>query len=106
MTQRSPLNRRDLLTLFIQQDGKCLICGNKLYPDATHDDHIVALKLGGGNELTNRRLICAACHKIKTSGKRHTSLGSDIHAMAKTKRLAAGPRKRRGRPWPKRKVRG
>lgn len=94
MTARTALTKFEYATLFLAQQGKCAICGNRLEQGNIHDDHRIALALGGTNDLSNRQLICRKpCHAVKTHGTKATSLNSDIHSMAKVKRLIAGPRK-------------
>ena len=96
---RKPLTRVEFARLLIAQEGKCAMCGAKLTAENIHDDHWQALALGGGNELDNRRLICSVpCHREKTSGSKSTSLGSDIHAVAKIKRLTGEKKQKRKIP--------
>lgn len=78
--------------------ARCSICGEHLGPlDGLEWDHKQALALGGTNSPDNLNPLHKACHRLKTSGSKATSYGSDIHAIAKTKRLANGPKKHKGR---------
>lgn len=66
----------------------CGICGEPLGCDAEIDwDHERALARGGTDTLDNIRPVHRDCHKRKTFGTGATTLGSDIHEAAKTKRL-------------------
>lgn len=65
-------------------------------------DHYIPVALGGTDNFGNIRPVHAACHQKKTSGTKATSYGSDIHAIAKTKRIAKGGKKRKGRKMPSR----
>ncbi len=85
----------------------CGICFADCLPgEDIQFDHIHADVFGGPHEYENLRPVHAQCHKKKTA--------QDIKNNAKTKRLAAGGRKRKGpkmksqgfqkgsRPFPKR----
>jgi hypothetical protein len=102
----------------------CGVCNWLILPGQKIQwDHILPEGLGGGTDFKNIWPVHAgeggfACHKQKTFGSKATSAGSDIHKIAKTKRLAKGPRKRKGRAiqgrgfqkptvkkaWPKRRM--
>jgi len=77
--KRERLSKFDFATLFLAQGGKCAVCGRKLERGKVRDEHIVALALNGGNELTNRALWCLSCTKPKDK--------TDKKRIAKTKRL-------------------
>jgi 5-methylcytosine-specific restriction endonuclease McrA len=82
----------------------CNVCHAKLSPgDVIEWDHYNPLALGGAHTWANLLPLHKACHRKKTSGTKATSAGSDIHTIAKVKRLANGGKKRRG---PKMKSRG
>lgn len=108
---RKPLSKFEFATLFLQQQGKCAVCFARLEKGKVRDEHLHALNLGGGNELTNRALWCLDCTKPKDV--------MDKARIAKGKRLrqetCTGPRKEirsRGfskpegyqHKWPKRKM--
>jgi 5-methylcytosine-specific restriction endonuclease McrA len=63
----------------LQQQGKCQKCDARLQRGKVRDEHLHALHLGGGNELTNRALWCLDCTKPKDK--------TDKAAIAKGKRL-------------------
>lgn len=62
---RKPLSKFEFATLFLQQQGKCAVCSARLEKGKVRDEHLHALHLGGGNELTNRALWCLDCTKPK-----------------------------------------
>jgi 5-methylcytosine-specific restriction endonuclease McrA len=106
---RRPLTKWEFATLMLQQQGNCAKCAARLQRGKVRDEHLHALHLGGGNELTNRQLWCLDCTKPKDK--------TDKAAIAKGKRIrketCAGPKKpipSRGfakstekRQWPSRK---
>jgi 5-methylcytosine-specific restriction protein A len=59
--------------------GNCEGCGAKLYPGKFAYDHDLPDGLGGEPVLANCRVLCTACHSIK-------SFTSDIPRMAKATR--------------------
>jgi hypothetical protein len=80
-------------------------------------EHTLPVALG--NDQKPDCLLCTPCANKKTNGTKATTYGSDIHAIAKVRRLTGqtktGPKKRiAGRPfqprpegqsaWPKRKM--
>ena len=68
--------------------AKCPKCGVKFGKLSDVDfDHEIPDAMGGSNTVDNCVPLCKACHKIKTNGKKHTTLGSDKHTIAKSKRL-------------------
>lgn len=106
--KRKPLNRRQLLQLVIDQEGRCGCgCGVRLDPtgEGVIDEHVKALELLGSNDLANRQLWRKPCSTAKTKG--------DVATIAKAKRQAGetgqqARRERRGcgsvpqraNPWP------
>ena len=51
--------------MYARQDGKCARCKEpKPYSEMT-DDHFESIANGGGNELSNRRLVCKSCNSSK-----------------------------------------
>lgn len=90
--KRRPLTRIEIITLAVEQGGKCGCgCGEKL--DAARegviDEHRIPLELTGTNDLSNRALYRKPCAAEKTK--------ADHAAIAKAKRLAGetcnGPRR-------------
>lgn len=108
-------SKRDRAALFLAQNGKCK-CGVKLVKENTIIEHSTPLALGGTDTLDNKYLNCRDCADVKTNGghSKATTYGSDIHAIAKTRRLRGELKPRRkqkipgrklqSRPFPKRKT--
>lgn len=68
--------------------ARCPECNGQFGTLSSIDfDHIEADALGGDNTVENCRPLCKACHSLKTNGRKHTSYGSDKHAIAKNKRI-------------------
>lgn len=124
MTKRKAITERmKILSLLYWHDIECPECGQWISSgDQVEWDHRVPVALGGGHDHTNIMACHKTCHAEKTRGTKATTYGSDIHAIAKARRIASGGRKRKGpkmkaRPfqkkpkgythrWGKRKVRG
>lgn len=123
MTSPTPNRRRhsvtELLGVLVKQ-AICPRCEKKLGElKALQWDHIVPLALGGEDVPANLQAIHIECHREKTTGRPATTAGSDIHAIAKTRRLARNHEEFRARllakdttetkakpsRWPKRKMR-
>jgi len=88
---------------FERAGGCCEGCGvefrGKTRPEY---DHIVADAIGGGNDLGNCRVLCGACHAVKSAKQ-------DIPMIAKTKRVRAkhiGAKPASRRPLPGSKASG
>lgn len=77
--KREPLSKWEFATLFLKQEGKCAECLARLEKGKVRDEHLHALHLGGGNELSNRALWCIDCVRPKDA--------IDKAAIAKGKRL-------------------
>jgi hypothetical protein len=76
----------------------CDNCYEALRPGQDiHFDHRHAHGLGGEHSYKNLYPMHAECHREKTFGSKATTAGSDIHKIAKVKRIAKGGKKRRGR---------
>lgn len=78
---------------------RCPKCGGQFgHISKVEFDHELADGLGGSNTADNCVPLCKTCHKIKTNGRKHTTLSSDKHTIAKSKRLRgltkAGPKKK------------
>ena len=121
MTERGHISTKTKLLIMVRQ-ARCPLCDGRLGSIENVDfDHDTPLALGGADDETNLRAVHRDCHRIKTSGTKATSAGSDIHIIAKTKRLSkeqeetrrritervpGQPRAKTGsipsRPWPKR----
>jgi hypothetical protein len=95
---RNKLTRKQIVALFMAQDGKCILCNQALQvkghmPIEFIDEHIQPLWRLGSNELQNRGLACKPCAGEKTAveaGERAKGLNvRDKHI---------GARKPKGRP--------
>jgi len=72
--------RRDA---FLRAAGKCegMDCGARLHIGKFHYDHEIPDGLGGEPTLENCKVLCTACHKVKTTTK-------DVPSIAKAKRIS------------------
>ncbi len=87
MVERAHLSVKTKLLVLTQQ-ARCPLCNERLGPlDGIDFDHVVPLALGGADDETNLTAVHRSCHRLKTSGTPATSAGSDIHVIAKSKRL-------------------
>lgn len=94
---RKPLSKFDFASLFLEQGGKCYICGGKLVRGQIIDEHIFpreALPADRADAMENRKLACKPCAKAKTVG--------DAAIIAKGR----GVRGERGSQRAKRQARG
>jgi hypothetical protein len=80
-------------------DGKCWRCGVAFKEgERITYDHKCALARGGSDDDENiGPSHTDTCDKLKTYGTKALRLGSDIFEIAKTKRLAKGPKETKGR---------
>lgn len=71
--KRKRLNRAQSLFLAVTQLGKCGCgkCGKMLDPlvEGVVDEHVIALDLGGTNDIGNRSLWRRPCAKAKTAAE-------------------------------------
>jgi len=93
---RKPLTKKQVIDLFMSQDGKCRICGQRLQvkghvPVEFIDEHLDPLSMGGSNELTNRALVCKPCAKAKTSAEAPIRAKSN---RVRAKHIGASERKK------------
>lgn len=65
---REQYQPRDIIKLFLAQNGKCAYCKIKLREDY-EVDHIVAVSRGGRNSIANLQLSCPSCNRLK--GAKH-----------------------------------
>lgn len=78
------LDKLKIVTRFCRCQG----CGQRLGDLKDIEfDHQHARCLGGSDELDNFVPLHKACHAIKTRGTPATTAGSDIHVLAKSRRL-------------------
>lgn len=81
--KRVPLTAKQRAQLALDQNGRCGCgCGERLdhAREGTIDEHIVALALGGSNDLSNRAIWRKPCSTVKTA--------MDMAYIARAKRLA------------------
>jgi len=97
--ERKRLTKREWTELFIQQNGCCANCSQRLVVKGANeveiwDEHLQPLSMGGLNDLANRQLWCKACSGVKTAG--------EATVRAKSNRVRAKhiglPQKRKSRP--------
>ncbi len=55
----------DVVALRVQQKNKCAYCRINLAKAVVHVDHIIPLKIGGGNARSNLQLLCETCNLSK-----------------------------------------
>ena len=70
------------LAAFQRANGRCEECSARLMVGAFHYDHRVPDALGGEPTLENCRVLCRACHAVKTAAQ-------DVPSIAKAKRNEA-----------------
>ena len=75
--------------IYIREQGICQSCGaftiwnvDVTDPLKTNIDHIVDIQFGGLNELSNGRVLCLMCHKLKHSVTAKTANSEDAKAKA------------------------
>lgn len=89
--KRRPVPPHMLVTVAILQAGsiRCALCQKPLTADQARIlEHLVPVKLGGGNTIDNLRWVHRPCADRKTNGTPATSASGDLHKIAKAKRLA------------------
>lgn len=79
---RHEFSRKTMVEAWKIADGRCQKCGVKLYPGATHYDHIRPCELGGEPIIENCAVLCKTCHMQKT-------MMEDVPRIAKAKRQQA-----------------
>lgn len=97
MTRRS-ISKAMRARVFASHDGRCWLCRGVIGAgEKWQVEHQIALVLGGADDETNMAPAHVECHRTKTSGRPATSHGSDIHAVAKIRRLTREEAKRKHR---------
>lgn len=89
--KRRPVPPHMLVTVAILQAGsiRCALCQKPLTADQARIlEHLVPVKLGGGNTIDNLRWVHRPCADRKTNGTPATSASGDIHKIRKSERLA------------------
>ena len=56
---------QELSEIFLKQDGKCYYCKCLLTTKDTSVDHATPISRGGSHEVTNYRLTCGDCNRLK-----------------------------------------
>ena len=56
---------RQKVVLFLQAQGKCLMCGNNL-ENGWHADHSYPWSKGGQTEIRNGQALCPGCNLTKS----------------------------------------
>jgi len=104
MTRRR-LSPKQRAALFVTHKGICHMCCEPINEafQLWEVSHPHPLALGGKDDDSNRAPAHKSCHRTRTFGTKATTAGSDIHAIAKTKRLAKG-KQPSGYRWPSRKM--
>lgn len=102
--KRKQLTRREFAQLMLEQEGRCGCgCNERLKADEIVDEHIHALSLGGGNELSNRSLWRKECSQRKTDlhDKPAAAKGGRLRGETGNgpKRKIPNGRKLQGRPF-------
>lgn len=86
----------------------CRVCRLVIAPGQPIEwDHETPLALDGKHDFMNLRPLHKSCHAVKTRGRKATTLNSDIHTIAKVKRLArkqAGTWRKSKKLWPSRSI--
>lgn len=107
---RKRFSEREVLETLAWQGiiATCFRCGKPFFTPSTTEnlwhvlpmerEHLHEYKLGGDDKPYNCRYSCKECHAKITNGTKATTAGSSKHRIAKTKRIAAGGRKRKGPP--------
>jgi 5-methylcytosine-specific restriction endonuclease McrA len=75
----------DLLLLWKRQRGRCALTGVRLDRSNAHLDHVVPVRRGGTNSLTNLRWVSEAANRAK-----HTLLDSELLTLCRQVLAYAG----------------
>ena len=79
-TPRASMTKARRLRIYIACNGRCS-CGAKVEMAGTVIDHRIPLFMGGADDDSNLRFLCATCDRVKTSG--------DLKGCAKVRRIIA-----------------
>jgi len=63
--QRKAWLLRVIEEIYLNQDGKCALCGRNLELGVHEVDHVIPFSYGGGNERGNLQLTCITCNRKK-----------------------------------------
>ena len=62
---RKRLTQNQRWNLAVRQEFKCAVCATTL-TDACDNDHLIPLRDGGTNLVSNFQLLCLTCHRRKS----------------------------------------
>ena len=107
MGARPHISVKDKVTVAIAQATGgyiwCPLCSKPLVSDEPRIlEHLVARAFTGSDDVKLLAYCHKACSDLKTYGRKATCADSDIHKIAKAKRISKGGRKRKGRAIPSR----
>ena len=66
-TERITIPNSDRERVAHNQSHKCNMCEEPLRPPSKVLDHIIPLKFGGANHISNYQYLCCNCHGFKTN---------------------------------------
>jgi hypothetical protein len=96
--RRSITDRMKWKALLDRYSIPCTKCRLRIKADQSIEwDHYWPLALDGPHGFEAIRPLHKECHALKSFGSKATSAGSDIHAIAKAKRIARGGKTKSGR---------
>lgn len=64
MVKRIPITSETKQAVYQRDRGRCRECGS---PNNLQYDHIIPVKLGGGNSIDNLQLLCGTCNRRKSA---------------------------------------
>lgn len=108
MTERRRLSPTRRLKVFEDANGRCHICGQKIFGKAWEVEHVIPIALGGADDESNMRPAHEDCHagktkadnarwsKAKRTRAKHVGAYRSAHPMPGSK--ASGWRKPFNRP--------
>lgn len=79
---RIEFTKKTRILAFQRADGRCEICGVKLYAGNVDFDHRIPAELGGDATLENCQALCRTHHKLKTKTD-HKNIGRARRVHAK-----------------------
>lgn len=79
---RQEFTRKQRLEIWTRANGHCEGCGAKLKVGEGEYDHVIPFEVSRDTSVSNGQLLCAPCHRGKTSK-------SDAPTIAKVKRIHA-----------------